>query len=163
MAKKRGRPVLPKKIKERRGTYNKTRHEASQGDPKGKKMKSESMAPDHLSAAAKIQFDFLYEKLNNIEILRDEDLESLAILAAIQADLRTIIEKCNTAKFLMKGGRGNMVQNPIFLMRGALIKQALELSAKFGITPSARAGLKIPALENEGGRSSDDDDEFSDV
>jgi len=163
MAKKRGRPVLPKKIKERRGTYNKTRHEASQNDPKGKKIISISFAPDHLSEAAKVQFEFLYEKLNNIEILRDEDLEALAHLATIQADLRTITSQCNTAEFLMKGGRGNMVQNPIFLLRSRMIKESLELASKFGITPSARAGLKIPAIENEGGRSSDEADEFSDV
>jgi len=162
MSKKRGRPTLPKKIKERRGTYNKTRHDKSQGDPKGSKMKKISHAPEYLNDGAKEKFDFLYEKLNNIEILRAEDLTGLATLATINHDLTRIIEKCNTADFLVKGSKGNMVQNPIFLLRSRMIKESLELSSKYGITPSGRAALKIPALEGEAAPSSPDS-EFNDV
>jgi len=42
-----------------------------------------------------------------------------------------------------------------------MIKESMELSCKFGITPVGRAALKIPALEGESAPRGDD--EFSDV
>lgn len=82
-------------------------------------------------------------------------------MATSLADFEEISKECKGQKYLVKGAKGNMVQNPIYLMRSRIMKDSLGFASRFAITPSVRATMKIDSLEPS--QESDIDDMFSDV
>lgn len=160
MAKKIGRPKVPKKVKERRGTLNTTREKESTGDPYGETLVNITI-PDYLSPAEKKEYKYYMVRLNQLGILRQEDLilvESLATNIVLYKRARKhLIEKGD----LEESYRNGVKSHPMIKNYKEYLSKVLELSSRLAIGPTARASLKLG--DPKGGHSPDDDAEFGDV
>ncbi len=154
-----GRHSKPTNLKKRQDTYRKDRD--GNDDPQGYYM-PKIPSPSFLSARAKRAFRDMVEMLNNLEILRPEDIPILAIQAEYMAQFKTITEKLSKKDYVINGSQGQPMLNPLTRQQKVAASQIIEIAKLYGATPAIRAKLKLISPENDGMPKSDDQ-EFGDL
>lgn len=148
----RGRPRKPASQKKAQGTYRKDRDQSlqlSEGIPD---------PPGYLSPQALIHWDRMIEITRAARTLTEADGDALAMLClsfeeyrAADIIVRDEGEICRT-EHTTKDGRtykGGPYQHPAVGIRTNAWKKIVRLLREFGLTPSARSGMKMTASGKE--------------
>jgi P27 family predicted phage terminase small subunit len=133
----RGRPRKPRAVKEAQGTYRPDRDlsiEVAAGIPE---------PPSYMSAQALVHWDRMVQATQQARVLTVADGDALAMLCVAFEEWKTadIIvrdegEVCGSAK-------GGKYQHPAVGIRSNAWKKIVRMLREFGLTPSARAGMKM--------------------
>jgi P27 family predicted phage terminase small subunit len=148
----RGRPRKPTEVKIAQGTNRPDRDmsiKMNEGIPD---------PPGYLSPQALIHWDRMVAACRKVRTLTEADGDALAMLCLAFEEYRTadIIvrdegEICRV-KHVSKAGEvseGGAYQHPAVGIRTNAWKKIVKMLREFGLTPSARAGMKMAAHEKE--------------
>lgn len=145
MGGKRGRPAKPTRLKILQGNPGKRRIEDGEPVPRAD---DENPAPDWLCSVrgAREAWDQIADELAGIGLLTVIDRTSLEALCVSYAIWRDAISDCEENGYTITqerthGGGPVRVKNPSFVIAKEALQDFVRISAKFGMTPSDRAGL----------------------
>ena len=106
-------------------------------------------SPSWLSRVAKLEWNRVAPELYRLGLLKDLDLQPLAIYCQSYADMRKAQEALNknglTTVHVNKAGEENLVVRPEHYVVQACVKQIKAFCTEFGMTPSSRARLMLPS------------------
>jgi len=139
----RGRPRKPRSVKEAQGTFRADRDlsiDVASGIPD---------PPSYMSEPALTHWDRMVQAAQKVRVLTEADGDALAMLCVAfeewkNADIivRDEGEVCDSVK-------GGKYQHPAVGIRSNAWKKIVRMLREFGLTPSARAGMKIAANGEE--------------
>ena len=147
----KGRKKTPTKIKELKGTVEKSRLV-------GNEMVTSAVvtmpsAPSFLNDYGAKEWELVTNELANIKMLH---LTDLSILAMYCNEMGTYYEIANelrgnfTQQTVDKDGRIRMTKiNPKYKIMQTALQNGLKIATQFGFTPSSRASLSMPEQEDE--------------
>jgi P27 family predicted phage terminase small subunit len=146
----KGRKKIPTKIKEIQGTLEKSRQINEMAVSAVIKLPE---APDHLTKMGKEQWQIVCKELYNKKMLFEVDL---SLLAAYCNEMALYYE---TEKILKENGRVHYFYNddgtvkysqsvPEQKISKDALNTALKLAREFGFTPSARASIPKPEIND---------------
>jgi P27 family predicted phage terminase small subunit len=129
-------------------------HRLNPGEPRPVPLRPEP--PDHLTEAARLEWDRIVTELFDLGILTDLDRGALAAYcqaygrwSAAETALARMAEKDGLSEGLMvRTKAGNLIQNPLVGTANKAMGDMVRYAAEFGLTPSART--KVAAVPGEG-------------
>ncbi|MEB8385612.1 phage terminase small subunit P27 family [Rhodobacteraceae bacterium KMM 6894] len=138
----RGPKTKPTKLKLLTGTARS--HRLNPQEPQPEVARPE--APDHLTDAARNEWDRVVVDLVALGILTDLDRGALAVYcqaygrwrAAETALARMAARDTMTDGLIIKTKSGNLIQNPLVGAANKAMADMVRYAAEFGLTPSAR-------------------------
>lgn len=145
---KRGPKPTPKAVKRRRGTY---RADRDGGAPEPEPAKPRR--PAWLGKEAARHWSAVAAELEAMGVLARVDQVALALLCQALADYlaaRAVVEAAaqeGAVRFCAKTDMGNIIQHPAVGVMNKSWERVVKLAREFGMTPSARAGLKVPGAK----------------
>ncbi len=145
----KGRKKLPIEIKDLQGTLRKGRdnpeHVVSSG-----KIEAVTEAPKYFSTSEKIMFLDICRDLINSGVLENPDIEIVAKLVMENTryyDAMKAMRKSGYTKIDPRSGKS--YQAPENAIAANALRAVMSLSAELGLTPAARARLKLGAAIKE--------------
>ena len=141
---RRGPRPTPSAVQKRRGTY---RPERRRGEPTPEVGVPD--APDWLGPEASEHWSEIAELLDAMGVLALVDQIALGLLCDSLAEYvqaKDIVEQAARAgevKFLSTTDKGNVIQHPAVGVKNKAWERTLKMLREFGMTPSARAALKV--------------------
>lgn len=139
----RGRPRKPAAIKRAQGTYREDRDQTlvlSEGIPE---------PPGYLSPQALTHWDRLVAVTSEARTLTEADGDALAMLCLAFEEYRTADIIVRDEGEICRSEKGGMYQHPAVGIRNTAWKKIVTMLKQFGLTPSARAGMKLAANVKE--------------
>ncbi len=147
----RGRKAKPVKMHLVDGTYRKDRH-GPVDDPKqasllpGRTRKpSPPKPPKHLKGTARRRFEDTVAALADLGILDECDVGIVVLYAEALAELSWADYKVRREGKIVPTGTGSIKPHPAIAIKNAAALRAGKFAAELGLTPSARARLKLGA------------------
>jgi P27 family predicted phage terminase small subunit len=135
---KTGRKATPTALKKLHG--NPGRRALPKGEPQPGGL-SDVKPPAHLSPAAKSEWRRLMPELIGVGLLTVADLAAFTAYCAAWGDFVEADRHLRTDGLVLKGKEGQAVRSPWFLVKAKAVEQIVKLGDRFGLSPSARAGL----------------------
>lgn len=141
---KRGPKPTPKAVKRRRGTY---RGDRDGGTPEPEREKPRR--PTWLGDEAGKLWPAIAAELDAMGVLARVDQTTLALLCQALADYlaaRAVVDEAaaeGEVRFCATTDKGNIIQHPAVGVMNKSWERVVKLAREFGMTPSARAGLKV--------------------
>ena len=114
--------------------------------------------PPHLDDVAKREWKRISGVLFNLQILSDIDRSALAAYCQAYSRWVKAENKIKREGFVIETKNGNIIQSPYVSIANKAMLIMHKFLVEFGMTPSARAGLKISG----GGEKKKPEDEFFD-
>jgi len=151
----RGRPRKTTAEKKASGTYRPDRDnsiDVAEGVPD---------PPGYLSAVALTHWDRMVKACSHVRTLTPADGDALAMMCvafeewrAADVIVRDEGEVCSSEKVVSDGDqkitvKGGSYQHPAVGIRTSAWKRIVKMLREFGLTPNARAGMKMAAHEKE--------------
>lgn len=140
----RGRPSLPDEVKKRKGTFKKIRENK---DPVITTIITEIPEPPPLfDDVAKNVWNTVCSEMIKLNLLQTLDIYMLEILCyemSIYWDCQAEIMKQG---YTIPTGTGSVKVNPKVTVANTALNNVQRIAAKFGLTPSDRARLKLTGL-----------------
>ena len=99
--------------------------------------------PDWLSPLAEAEWDRVAGRLERMGVLTVADETMLAFYCETVARAKRLSELAVRSPPVVKGRDERVVKNPVFAQVRDAIDQAHKLAREFGLTPSARSGIKV--------------------
>ncbi len=139
-----GRKAIPAKIHQLKGTYRPDRHEADSvvsvapGIPD---------LPDGLDDVARAEWAWFTKELFDLGIIAKIDkiqMEQICVVYSRWKQAEKIVER---EGFTIETKNGYPVQNPSLNIANQCIKQLQSLCGDFGLSPAARAKMKISSAQ----------------
>jgi P27 family predicted phage terminase small subunit len=137
------------------------------GNPGGKRLAkregelpSDCRPPAILKDEARAEWDRVAPLLQRLGLLKSIDREVLVVYCVAVADFRWAIETIRKQGRIAFARNGKRCAHPALLIQRQAAATIHRVSAEFGMTPAARAGLDITA---SGGLDPDDEDLFGDT
>lgn len=100
-------------------------------------------APSWLSKGATEVFNQLALIVADMKVAKNSDTESLAILSDNLFDYHVACKSIEELGLMMEGRNGTTVRNPAFIIKSTSWRNVQPLLTAWGLTPSARAAMKI--------------------
>lgn len=154
-----GRPPLPDKVKEKRGTLRKSRQRESIDTPAVTLL--DVKAPAHLKGESKKIYERLVRQCFAMNILAEIDVDALAIYAFEYAELITLQQQLKREGYTIeqetKSGTVT-VANPLDRIVTKKIATVNAIGSQFGWSPVSR--LKLLAIAQGKTEEKNDFDEF---
>jgi P27 family predicted phage terminase small subunit len=143
----RGRKPKPSKIKELEG--NPGKRALNKKEPKVES--AIPPCPNHLTGAAKTEWDRLTKELHVLKLISQIDRAALAICCTAWADYVKAENMLKKQGEVIISDKGGMYQNPWVAIKKRSMDQIVKFYAEFGMTPSSRSRVKvdIPNEEDE--------------
>tara|TARA_R100000781_G_scaffold3506_1_gene4905 strand:- start:769 stop:1242 length:474 start_codon:yes stop_codon:yes gene_type:complete len=147
----RGRKKIPTKIKELKGTLEKSRLVGNEMETS--QVVSMPSTPSFLNQHGADEWDLVTNELANIKMLHLTDLSILAAYCNEIGIYREIAQELQgnfTEQTVDKDGRlrASKIAPKYKVMQNAL-QNAMKISREFGFTPSSRASLSMPEKDEE--------------
>lgn len=132
-----GRPRKPTNLHILQGTYQPVRHAERIGevDPQ-----SVARMPSHLSPIAKREWQRIAPELRELGLLTGLDVAALSAYCECFATVRVATQILETEGLMIEGK-----PHPVVRVRHEALGYMRQYLREFGLSPSARAGLKRPA------------------
>jgi len=147
----KGRKKIPTKIKELKGTLEKSRLVGNEMETTA--VVSMPDAPFFLNQEGADEWDIVTNELAKIKMLHLTDLSILAAYCNEIGIYRSISAELGgnfTEQTVDKDGRLRMTKlNPKYKVMQNALQSAIKLATQFGFTPSSRASLSMPEQEQE--------------
>lgn len=99
--------------------------------------------PPWLSPSAAAEWDEVAPHLSSAKVLTVADATVLGFYCETVAVAKRLSELAANSPPVVTGREKTIVKNPIFAQRRDAVDQALRLAREFGLTPSARSGIKV--------------------
>lgn len=99
--------------------------------------------PAWLSANAAAEWDEVAPRILAARVLTVVDVTMLGMYCETVAVAKRLSELAANSSPLVHGREGTYVKNPLYSQRRDAVDQALRLAREFGLTPSARSGIKV--------------------
>jgi P27 family predicted phage terminase small subunit len=143
----RGRKPKPTKLKELEG--NPGKRALNKKEPKAES--AIPPCPNHLTGAAKTEWNNLTKELHALKLLAKVDRAALAICCTAWADYVQAVNKLKKEGSVIISDKGGMYQNPWVAIKKRSMDQVVKFYAEFGMTPSSRSRVKVdtPGEEDE--------------
>jgi P27 family predicted phage terminase small subunit len=143
-----GRPRTPTNLKLLRGESRPSR--VNRNEPKAP-LAEAVVAPEWLSAGALEVWDRLVPSLTAQGVLTAWDRDEFAgFCAAVDKHAQAQAEM-RGQELVVEGRQGGLVKNPLLQVIRDQALLMIQFGARFGLTPSDRASIKLPPKEDEGG------------
>lgn len=139
----RGRPRKPDSVKKAQGTYRADRDmsiDVQQGIPE---------PPGYLSPQALTHWDRMVRAAQHVRTLTEADGDALAMLCTAFEEWRSADIIVRDEGEICTGEKGGSYQHPAVGIRTNAWKKIVRMLREFGLTPSARAGMKMAAHAKE--------------
>lgn len=146
-----------------------TRERRPKRDPQGYFIESPFVPEGFLREEAQNAFDLLFAELNELEILREEDIPLLLMFADTVGTWREVTAHLQAIpgvdKYTVKGSRWQTMLDPLLRVQKQAAAAVQELSKLFALTPAMRANLNLDLMKPEGAteRGEDGRPDFSEV
>lgn len=145
---KRGPKTKPTQLKLLSGTARKHRLNAHEPRPEP----TAPEVPDHLTPAARLEWERVIAQTVGHGIMTDLDREALAAycqaygrwVAAETALARMAEKDVITEGLIIRTKAGNAIQNPLVGAANKAMADMVRYAAEFGLTPSARTRVSAP-------------------
>src|SRR6056297_639786 len=139
----RGRKPKPTKLKLLSGTARK--HRLNDNEPEPDLARPEP--PEHLTGAARLEWERVIEEIMNLGIMSNLDRAPLAAYCqaygrwvAAEAALARMAEKDGvTEGLIIRTKAGNVIHNPLVGAANKAMADMVRYAAEFGFTPSSRS------------------------
>lgn len=105
--------------------------------------------PNHLDVVAKTEWKRISESLYNLQILSDIDRSALAAYCASYSRWVKSENKIKKQGMVITTTNGNMIQSPFVGIANKAMMIMHKFLVEFGMTPSARVGLKVTSKKKE--------------
>lgn len=112
--------------------------------------------PNHLDPVAKTEWKRISESLYNLQILSDIDRSALAAYCQSYGRWVKAENKVRKDGLVITTSNGNVIQSPYVSIANKAMMIMHKFAVEFGMTPSARVGLKVGGKKKE----SKPEDEF---
>ena len=139
---KRGPKPVPKAAKRRRGTFRADR-DGGTPEPKSEKPRR----PAWLGKEASRHWTAIAAELEGMGVLARADQVALALLCQALADYLAARQEVAEQGMTFLTESGYVTQHPAVGMMNRAWERVVKLAREFGMTPSSRAGLKVPGKE----------------
>lgn len=110
--------------------------------------------PSWLSRIAKVEWNRVAPQLYRLRLLKELDVQPLAIYCQSYADLckaqEVLNKKGQTYVHVNKAGEENLTVRPEHYIVQACMKQIKAFCTEFGMTPSSRSRLSLPSEKIDG-------------
>lgn len=139
----RGRPRKPRSVKEAQGTYRPDRDMSislGEGVPE---------PPSYLSDQALIHWDRMVQAAQKVRVLTEADGDALAMLCVAFEEYKAADIIVRDEGEICESDKGGKYQHPAVGIRSNAWKKIVRMLREFGLTPSARAGMKMAAHGEE--------------
>lgn len=113
-------------------------------------------APPHLNDVARREWDRIGEVLYNLQILTEIDRAALAGYCQCYSRWVKAENKIKKEGMVIKTSNGNLIQSPYVGIANKAMQMMHKFLTEFGMTPSARAGLKIGSEKPTGAKLEDE-------
>jgi len=100
--------------------------------------------PEHLSDAAKKEWDRISEELCNLGLLSEIDMAMLAAYCQIYGRWVDAEEKLKGEEIVITTQANNLVQNPLVGVANTALKMMRPFLVEFGMSPASRAKISAP-------------------
>jgi len=104
--------------------------------------------PKWLDDIAKKEFKRLVEEFSGLDILKNPDVDMLALYCDAYSQYQLITDEINKEGLMIvhvnKAGESNRIPHPLLTKKQALFQQMSAIASKFGFTPSDRAKITFP-------------------
>lgn len=140
-----GHNKKPESLKLLRGTVRPGRKKQSPNPGSG----IQQTPPSWLSPYAKAFWRRYVRKLNKLGVLAEADQPAFEELCLLYARIRECHETLKEEGLLVPGRGAPQVKHPLISVLNAAENQFRLLGAEFGLTPSSRGRLDIPAPSEE--------------
>ncbi len=135
----RGRKPIPTELKRQKGTYRRDR--ANGDEPTGQPCLPP--CPDHLQGEARATWNREGKGLADMRVLTAGDRAALAMFCTLWARHVEAESKIAELGAVVRGATGGAVVSPWVHISAKAIEQAMKIAVELGLTPSARARIKI--------------------
>lgn len=139
----RGRPRKPRSLKEDQGTYRPDRDlsiDVASGVPD---------PPSYLSEQALTHWDRMVQAAQKVRVLTEADGDALAMLCVAFEEYKAADIIVRDEGEICESNKGGKYQHPAVGIRSNAWKKIVRMLREFGLTPSARAGMKMAAHGEE--------------
>lgn len=139
----RGRPRKPKAVKQAQGTYRKDRDQElrlAEGIPQ---------PPGYLSPQALVHWDRMIEITRDARTLTKADGDGIAMLCVAFEEWKAADIIVRDEGEVVTSDKGGVYQHPAVGIRTNAWKKIVRMLREFGLTPAARAGMKMAAGAQE--------------
>jgi len=130
---------LPSEIKKLRGTYRADRAPVNEPRPGAAGIRM----PRGLLKVGRLYWRRLAPRLQRVRLLTDLDVEMLTQLCVCLGRLDECEQAVTDGGILVDGARGGLVRNPAVMAANAYRASALQLAARFGMSPVDRARVSM--------------------
>jgi P27 family predicted phage terminase small subunit len=107
------------------------------------------MAPRHLSAAARAEWDRMIALLSPTKMLMGIDADQLALYVTAYARWVEAEKKLAKAGAVIKTKSGNFIPNPWWIVAVSAMKQMHVYLAKFGMNPVDRSKVNVQIIPED--------------
>ncbi|WP_215225867.1 phage terminase small subunit P27 family [Echinicola shivajiensis] len=149
-----GRNHIPLEIKQKRGTFEKNKSVENSMQPDKLLPNSEIKIPTFLNRYGKIFFQSMYQKLTQMGVLSNTDIEVLSACSLewgkyIEAQYKIKKNGAVTVSTNKNGSTYEMVSPWLSIANNAL-KNFITLSSKLGLNPADRQKIASAPIEEKG-------------
>jgi P27 family predicted phage terminase small subunit len=138
-----GRPAVPREVKKAKGTLQKCRDK-----PVLEFSKVEEIDfPDHFNDRQKDVFKLVTKELKSANVLTAVDVDMIIMLCNEYEIYFKANEKCKEP--IVMNHLGNEMMSPWVTVKNSSIANILKMAAHLGLSPAARARIKIGAVKQE--------------
>ncbi|MEV8466621.1 phage terminase small subunit P27 family [Fluviibacterium sp. DFM31] len=149
----RGPRTKPTKLKVLAGTARK--HRLNPNEPRPEVARPD--VPDHLTDAARQEWDRVVVKVVDLGLMSDLDRAALAAycqaygrwVAAERALARVAAKDALTEGLMLRTKTGNAIQNPLVGAANKAMADMVRYASEFGLTPSARTRVSADAVVDD--------------
>lgn len=142
---KRGRPPKPTRLKILNG--NPGKRPLNRDEPQFRI--GAPTCPAHLDAEAKKEWRRVIKELTAIGMMTHVDRAALAAYCVTWSRWVKAEEKVKLAGEVLKATEGGFYQNPYLSVANKAMEKMRSFLSDFGMTPVARATMKVPGVANE--------------
>ncbi len=136
---RRGRK--PKSTAEKKLAGNPGMRPYNKHEPKLKKQKPRM--PGYLSAEAKREWRRIVPQLDRIGMLTQMDRATLVMYCEAWATFKDANDVIQETNIVIRNSNGNLVRNPMAIVRDSAFDQIYKLSSLYGFDPSTRSRLVV--------------------
>lgn len=144
---RKGRPAKPTELKKLAG--NPGKRPLNDAEPQPHIGERTPTVPAWLPEDAKDIWRKYARSLWELRLLTEVDVPAFAVLCETMAMYRTAVEMIGRGYDVQTTESGYRQQDPWVSIRNNMVSQMRKLWVEFGMTPSARSGIKIEQEEKE--------------